>query len=124
MLLPCWALDAGPVYLLVALQRGIVRIIVISSIVLMIPWCQESCHLRVPALCKSWLLGVLGALELCALQAATVVVDPGINAYCPLVAIGITEPSKNLTPLCNHTVSSTIVLFVTPLSCNCGSFGS
>ena len=125
VLLSCWAFGAEPMYLLVAAQGYVVRILVLGSVLLMIPLRQKSSCIRILALSKGWAFD-----ELCtpckpadASWAASVSIDPILDLHPPFVSTSITEPSNGLSAVRNHTVGSNIIFLVVPLSCNSRSFG-
>lgn len=126
VLLPYRALGAEPLDLLAASQPCAIWKVVISCIAPVIPLCQESCHFRILALCKGWVLGLLGPCSLSALRATSQVKwgNSSINSCSPLVATSVTEPSNSLTTACYYIIRSTIICLIVPLCCNCRSYGS
>ena len=126
VLLSCWALLAEPPYWLGASQRCVLRVVVLSRIALVIPLRQKSCHFRILALRKSWALEVV--FRPCHVgtgrAASLALARTRINSSSPLVSTHITEPANNLVALCYHTVRTTNIFLIVPLSCNPRSFGS
>ena len=91
----------------------------------MIPFCQESSLLRLPAFCKGWVLGLFALCLITALRAASFLFADPMTRWCiPLVATDITPPTNSLIALCHHTVRCTIICLIVPLSCNQGLLGS
>ena len=122
VLLSKWAPETEPENLLAALQSNIVGKVPLRCVAFMVPLCQEGYHLRVPALCKGWLLDDVLAFGT-SWAASSVFADALTKCCSPLVATGITEPSDRLIALCHRAVRCTIICCVVPLSCNPGSLG-
>ena len=121
MLLTRWALVAKPENLLVTFQPDFIRRMPMICIAFVIPLCQQDRVLGngwVPdPLCSSCYFSALWTTRL-------LFADSSTGSRPPLVATGITMPMSKFRGLCHHTVRSTIIFFIVPLSCHCGVLGS
>ncbi|KAL3147882.1 hypothetical protein ABBQ32_002603 [Trebouxia sp. C0010 RCD-2024] len=88
--------------------------------------CQHPlCQKGVLALCKGWLLSLLGSCHFATVRTASLfLTDPVTRCCTPFAATHITEPSNQLSALCHHTVRCAIIHLITPLRCHQRSLGS
>ena len=125
VLLPRWALVAAPEDLLVAVQAGVVREVLVGGIAFMVPFCQAGFALRVLTLCKGWVPDpFLPPFIFVTLWAASFhFADPLTGCCSPLFATHLTDTSNSLIALRRHAVRSTCIGLIVPLSCHQRSLG-
>ena len=126
VLLPRWALAAKPEDLLVAVQAGVVREVLVGCVAFMVPFCQACFASRVLTLCKGWVLDLtLAPFIFVTLWAASsgFFTDPFTGLCTPLIATHLTDPSNGSAALRRYAVRCGVICLIVPLSCHLGSLG-